>query len=122
MKLLLITVCVFITACLAGCNSESDLIGIWKATSADMSFAVGRIPPEKMEEAMQMMLKERAPAFDLNSDGTARVFGGGKKCSGTWSVDKNIVNVSCPNKFIKLERNGNQLTTLPTRTFTFERQ
>jgi hypothetical protein len=105
-----------------GCSSESDVVGIWKATSIDMSFAQGRIPPEKMEEAAQMMLREKAPVFDLNSDGSARVFGGGAKCSGTWSVEENVVNVNCPKRFIQLERNGKQLTTLPDRTFTFERQ
>ena len=104
------------------CSTENSLVGIWKATSVDMSFAEGRIPPEKMEEAKASILRDRTPAFDLNSDGTARVFGGGKKCNGKWSVQDNIVSVECTNDFIRLEKNGNRLTTLPDRTFTFERQ
>ena len=113
---------ILISVFIFGCSSESEFVGIWKATSADMSFAKGIIPPEKMDEAMQDMLTTRAPAFDLNADGTARVFGGGVKCSGTWSVDNNILNVKCPDNFIKLEINGSKITTLPDRTFTFERQ
>jgi len=117
-----LAIIIFIAACLAGCSNESDLVGIWKATSADMSFAEGRTPSERMDEAMRAFLEESAPAFDLNSDGTARIFGGGIKCDGSWSVDENIITVECPSRFVKLERNGNQLTTLPDRTFTFERQ
>jgi len=105
-----------------GNGSYSNLVGIWKATSVDMSFAEGRIPPEKMNEARQAMLEESAPAFDINLDGTARVFGGGIKCNGGWSVKNNIVNIKCPDNFIKLELSGGRLTTLPDRTFTFERQ
>lgn len=108
--------------CLAGCSGESDLVGIWKATSVNMSFAQGRIPAEKMDEAAKMFMAENAPAFDLNSDGSARVFGGNIKCNGVWSVENDIVNVECPDNYIKLERSGNQLTTLPDKTFTFERQ
>jgi hypothetical protein len=108
---------------LTGCSGKSELVGFWKATSVDMSFAEGRIPPEKMEFAAEMALKEDAPSFDLNSDGSARVFGGGRPaCSGSWSVENNIVNVECSSSFLKLERKGSKLTTLPDRTFTFEKQ
>ncbi|WDE00338.1 hypothetical protein [Thalassomonas actiniarum] len=117
-----IVITILVTVLLASCSNEGDLVGVWKASSADMSFAEGRIPPEKMEKAMQKFLRESASAFDLNLDGTARIFSGNIKCNGSWSVNKNIVNVRCPDSFIKLEKNGKKLTTLPDRTFTFERQ
>lgn len=104
------------------CSAENDFVGVWEAVSVDMSFAEGQIPADQMDEAMQMILDENAPAFDLNADGTARVFGGSTRCNGKWSVDENIINVECPDDFIMLEINGNQLITLPDRTFTFERQ
>lgn len=114
----IIIVAVFIV----GCDSGNDLVGVWRATSADMSFAEGRIPPDKMDEVMREILETQAPAFDINSDGTARVFGGGTTCNGSWSEENNIVNIKCPGSFVKLERNGDRLTTLPDRTFTFELQ
>lgn len=106
----------------SGCSAESDLVGIWMATSVDMSFAQGRIPPENMDEARRDILENNAPAYDLNADGTARVFGGSKKCNGRWSIQNNLITIKCPDVFLKLEKNGNKLTTLPDRTFTFERQ
>ena len=115
-------VATLLTSCLLACSAENELVGVWKATAADMSFADGRIPADQMDEVMQVYLEENAPAFDLNSDGTARVFGGGHPCNGTWTSNENIVEVQCPGSFIQLERNANTLTTLPDRTFTFERQ
>lgn len=113
---------------LSGCSAKRDpaaereLIGSWKATSVDMSFAEGKIPEDKMGEAERAVLEENAPAFDLNTDGSARVFGGFPPCNGRWSLTKNILKVTCPNSFIRLERVGNRLTTLPDKTFTFTRQ
>jgi len=121
MKLFTTTV-ILITLFLAGCSGENDLVGTWKATTVDMKFAKGRIPPGKMKGLEEKMLRENSPRFELNADKSARVHGGGINCKGSWSVKDNIISVQCPNKFIKLEKNRNQLTTLPDRTFTFERQ
>ena len=123
-KLIVTGIVLFATVGTSGCSSaENDLVGIWKATSVDMSFAEGRIPADKMDEAAREMIEKSAPAFDLNSDGTARVFGGVSKCSGTWSVQGNIVNVRCTDdSIIQLEKTGKKLVTLPDRTFTFEVQ
>ena len=106
------------------CNGESQFVGLWKATSMDMSFAKGRIPSEELDEAMHEMLTTNAPVFDLSADGTAQVFGGGVMNSGSWSVDedKNIIDVKCSDSYMKLEINGAKITTLPDRTYTFERQ
>ena len=107
---------------LVGCNSKSELVGVWKAVSVDMSFAEGKIPRENWDDAANYMLQNNAPGFDLNSDGGARIFGGGGECNGTWSFKENIVSIQCPGSFLKLEKSGNQLTTLPDRSFTLERQ
>jgi hypothetical protein len=122
LKFFKLSVLIGTLAAIAACSAENDYVGVWKATSVDMSFAEGKIPPEKLDEAMQAIIEQNAPAFDLNADGSARVFGGGVKCDGSWSAEANILNVQCTDKFIKLEINGDQLTTLPDRTFTFERQ
>ena len=114
---------VIFSVILVGCNSKSELVGVYKAVSVDMSFAEGKIPREEWNDAANYMLQNDAPAFDLNSDGSARKFGGGdRECNGTWSFKENIVSIQCPDGFLKLEKSGNQLITLPDRTFTFERQ
>ena len=101
--------------CIAGCSQDSELVGVWKATSTNIGDGV---PPE----AVQKFMEKNAPAFDLNSDKSARVFSGGITCDGHWSVRDEIVHVECPDDYIKLEINGNTLITLPDRSFIFERQ
>jgi len=122
LKLFKLSVLIGTLAACAACSAENDYVGVWKVTSVNMSFAEGQLSPEQMDRATQIIIEESAPAFDLNSDGAARIFGGGMKCDGRWSVEENILNVRCPDEFIKLEINGDQLTTLPDRAFTFERQ
>ncbi len=100
---------------ISGCGQDDGLVGVWKATSASME---GQIPPE----VLQTFLKEKAPSFDLNSDKSARIFGLQMNYDGNWKIDNKIVHVECPQKYLKLEFNGRTLTTLPDRTFTFERQ
>lgn len=107
---------------MVGCNSKSELVGVWQAVSVDMSFAEGKIPRKEWDDAANYMLQNNnAPAFDLNSDGSARIFGRGE-CNGIWSFKENIVSIQCPGSFLKLEKSGNQLITLPNRSFTLERQ
>lgn len=103
-------------------SGEPSLVGVWQAISVDMSFAEGRIPPERMEEAGREFISTNAPSFDLNSDGTARVFGGTLQCDGRWSIENDIVLVECPENYIRLGFDGRTLTSLPDRTFVFERQ
>lgn len=107
---------------LVGCNSKSEFVGVWKAVAADMSFAEGKIPREEWDDTANYMLQNNAPAFDLNSDGSARIFGGGVECNGTWSFKEKIISIQCPDSFLKLEKSGNQLITLPNQSFTLERQ
>lgn len=107
---------------LVACNSKNELVGVWKAVSVDMPFAEGKIPREEWDDLANYVLQNYAPGFDLNSDGGARIFGGGGECNGTWSFKENIVSIQCPDSFVDLEKSGNQLINLPDRTFTFERQ
>lgn len=124
MNLVKCAVATFLMAVCAACSGESEYTGVWKATSVDMSFAEGKIPPENMDAARAEILGQHGPAFDLNSDGSARVFGGGVKCSGTWFLKENVLHVECPNDngYLMLEIAENKLITLPDRTFTLERQ
>ena len=62
---------------LIGCDSKNEISGVWKAVSINMSFAKGKIPRENWDDAANYMLQNNAPAFDLNSDGSARIFGSG---------------------------------------------
>lgn len=108
---------------MVGCNSKSELVGVWQAVSVDMSFAEGKIPREEWDDAANYMLQNNAPGFELNSDGSARKFDVvGGECNGIWSFKENIVSIQCPGSFLKLEKSGNQLITLPDRSFTLERQ
>lgn len=102
--------------------AESRFVGVWKAIDVDMSFAKGKIPAERMNDAKEDILRNKAPAFDLNSDGSARVFGGGVKCDGQWSVEDQTIHVKCPNKYIRLLIWEQFLVTLPDRTFLFSKQ
>ncbi len=105
---------------ISGCGQDNGLVGVWKATSAVMEGAP--------QEAIQAFLRDKAPAFDLNSDKTAHIFGGetiggGRtSCDGSWKIENEIVKVKCPQHYLELEFNGRTLTTLPDKTFTFERQ
>ena len=107
---------------LVACNYKSELVGTWKAVSVDMSFAEGKIPRENWNDAANYMLQNNAPGFKLNSNGSAGIFDGDGECNGTWSFKGNIVSIQCPSSSLKLEKSGNQLITLPDRSFTLERQ
>lgn len=102
--------------------AESRFVGVWKAIDVDMSFAEGKIPPELMNDAKQDILRNRAPAFDLNADGSARVFGGGVKCDGQWSIENQTILVKCSDQYIRLLIWEQYLVTLPDKTFLFSRQ
>jgi hypothetical protein len=95
-----------------------QLFGFWKTTSIDNSFAEGRPFPDRMDESLNNI----APSFDLNSDESARIFIGGNRCTGTWKLYNNIVDVECPGYLIQLERKGETLITLPNREFILEKQ
>ena len=90
---------------LVACNSKSELVGVWYG-----------------KEGFSPLLGDITPAFNLNSDGSARIFQYGVEYNGTWSFKENIVIIQYSGKFLKLEKSGNQLTTLPNRSFTFERR
>lgn len=116
-------VALVLTLMLVGQSYANELAGVWRATSVDMSFAAGRIAPENIEDARQFFLKEKAPGFDLNANGTAQIFRpGGDSCSGSWSIESNIVTIKCSNSFMRLEKKDDKLTSLPDRSFTFEKR
>lgn len=111
-------------AVLAACDSRSAVVGSWRATSVDMSFAAGKIPPEKMEETGREFLRANAPRFELRADGRATISGGGARsdCEGTWTETTTSVDVQCADHSMQLEKVGTKLVTLPDRTFSFELQ
>ena len=102
--------------------AHRNLVGSWKVTFVDLSFAVGKIPSEKMGEAKRHLEEIVAPAFTLKPDGSALVTDSSTNSIGNWFVENNSVHIETSGKFLKLEINGDTLTTLPDRTFTFIRR
>ncbi len=96
-------------------NEDGRFVGTWKAVSADMG---DKVPPE----VTRRFLKENPLSFELKSVGSARIIEGDKTLRGVWTADGSVVEIDCPGKFLKLHYDGRTLTTLPDKTFVFERQ
>ena len=75
-----------------------------------------------MDEAKRDILENDTPAFVLNLDGNASIVRRRTKYRGSWSVENEEISIECPGNYLRLERIGDKLATLPDRTFTFERQ
>lgn len=109
----------------SGVGGDNDYCGIWRVVAVNR---FSRVPAEtgsaEFQRTTQQWMEHSPLQLWLNPNHTAHVVGGGDDWTGHWHISEaGLVRIEDRyGRFLELAHEGRTLTTLPEKTFVFERE